>query len=304
MLGTDGEKLKRIKAELNAEKWRKISIALMVLCAILAISLFSAARSHSAAFEATRQSHMAWMQRSLRGFEAVTFELHHDLDSATEKIRGYNSMLEINLRTLHIHNTGSAVSFQGFNFIRTDAPEILLENSREIFHIMRSLIRSIEPSTDTDYALELILTARDEINHFFTEHDFEMTHRSRVESIRRNIPHITGETLRFSDDASLDALWFILPFMPFDSNIWALLAHHDKDFPEDLAYLMSRMSLVADDIFLRDKDDAREISELIGQKLSQLRENLNPDMDLQTVLDLITDTMREIKEITPLADSR
>ena len=303
------DRCEQFKAEESSAKWRTVSIILIVACVILAILLFvtirnhsAALRNHSAVLETTRQGHMLELQRSLRGFQTVIFfDLYRDLDSATEQLRRHNHIFEVKLHALHIHSAGSPVPFQMFSFIRTDTPEILLENSREISYIIRRLIENVEPSTDTDYALKLILAARDEINQFFTEHDFEMGHRRHVEDIRFRIPHITSETLHFSGDNNNDALLFIVfHFMPFDDNIWALLAHHDEDFPEDLAYLMSRMSLVADDIFSRDEDDAREIAELIGQELSQLYDNLSPDMDLQTVLDLITNTMREIKEITPL----
>ena len=319
----EGEKWEQFKAEESLKRQRKIAIWVIVMITLISVILssvlFVRMRHYETAFETARQNLIWDLQVSLRGFRFATGSIFND-DDMMNWLHEENITFAARTRALWSHhngNIGETISGHhgfrfvspygimdatwGFPFMRTDVPEVLLTNRFEISDIIQELLDSIDPAMDTYYVLQLVLTARDEINQFFAEHDFEMGHRRNVENIRLRIPHITGEALRFSGDDNLDSLHFIVfHFMPFDNHIWALLAHHDEDFPEDLAYLMNRMSLVANDIFSRDEDDAREIAELIGQELLRLYDNLSPDMDLQTVLDLITNTMREIKEITPL----
>ncbi|MDR2183824.1 MAG: hypothetical protein LBE55_06580 [Clostridiales bacterium] len=319
MLEPAQEKLERYAAELRrsdrrAEKWRKIAVIAMAALAVSTTVLF--VREHR--FETARQSHLRDLQNNIREFESIMWDFDapwSSVDDSIDRLRAENGVFRATTRALWNHHDwriGTIDSepwewwaWQELYFVRVDAPEVLRENRADIAIIIWRLVDNImgEPALDTYDALRLVLAARDEINEFFWEHDFEQQSRYLVERVR-------SELRRLQDYIYLDiylashhgyaattyeiVLRTLAAFV--NHALHNLYAHHGEEFAgAGLDIFMDYPTLLGR--LFRYHDNPNEIAWRMAVMLWELREAIDPVMDWRQISGMVAETMDEIQEM-------
>ena len=317
------ERMEWYSAELRAlekrlKKWRRIAVALAALLVILTTVLFVRVNNLETSFEAARQNHIAELRRNLVGFDAIMWDIGSiDTGDATERLRRENAALMAATRALMHHHDfriGTIAAdrwwvWQGLSLVRADAPEVLHANQVDVILIIRRLQDDLRenPAMDSYDVLQLVIAARDSINEFFYEHDIEADRRYHIEAVLLHLSmlwfgahraSVYGDLI-FHDFVTIST--FRAGLFLSESALYRLYTHYGEEFTYGRFHVLGPSffdeSPTLIELIYEHDDNPAETAGQIAEKLLELVENIDFDMDLWQISDLISETMNEIQEM-------